>query len=77
MNKSIVIAGVIALAAGGWIASGQFANGARETPPDPSVQSAEAAAARLQTVRIIRSSARPRQNKVIVSGRQNCPFLPL
>ncbi len=67
MNKSILIAIVIAVAAGGWIASGQFANGAREQPAAPAAQ--DAVAERLQSVRIIQSTARQRQNKVVVSGR--------
>ncbi len=69
MNKSILIAIVIAVAAGGWIASGQFANGAREEPDEPAAQAEAEAIDRLQSVRIIESTARQRQNRIVVSGR--------
>ncbi len=78
MNKSILIAVFIAVVAGGWIISGQFANGARDARPapqagtqsaalsEPAETSAESA---LPSVRVAELTARPRQNRVIISGR--------
>ena len=75
MNKSILIAVVIAVVAGGWILSGQFANGARdpqaangELPIDTAAAEAPEEAD-LPSVRVAELVAQPRQNRVIISGR--------
>lgn len=76
MNKSILIAVVIAVVAGSWILSGQFANGARDpqagsetTPETVAAGETSAEQATLPSVRVAELTAQPRQNRVIISGR--------
>ncbi len=68
MKKSYVIASVLALAAAGWIASGQFGTGggpkaARKPPADLTASQI------VPSVRVRRLIAQPRQAEVILRGR--------
>ena len=68
MKQSYIIAGVLALAAAGWVASGQVGQdarrqAARKPPADlTAIQT-------VPTVRVLRSIAQPRQTEVILRGR--------
>jgi multidrug efflux system membrane fusion protein len=68
MKQSYIIAGVLALAAAGWVASGQVGQdgrpkAARKPPADLT------ATQTVPTVRVLRSIAQPRQTEVILRGR--------
>lgn len=68
MRKSILVATVLAIAATGWILSGQFGPLANNAPESANALRLEAAAP-LASVRVARLHAEPREKLVVVSGR--------
>ncbi|MGE0746631.1 MAG: efflux RND transporter periplasmic adaptor subunit [Rhodospirillales bacterium] len=68
MRSSYIVAAVIAVAAAGWIASGQF--GGTDRPAEASAPSAQApVAAPLPAVRVRTLTAQTREREIIVNGR--------
>jgi multidrug efflux system membrane fusion protein len=66
MNRSLAIAAVVALAAAGWILSGQIG---RDDRPARADMAAEQAAPPPQAVRVRRVEPRPWQRQIIARGR--------
>ncbi|MEK9661564.1 MAG: efflux RND transporter periplasmic adaptor subunit [Alphaproteobacteria bacterium] len=66
MKKSVLIAALLAIAAAGWILSGQLAPG--DSPPEQPTQAAAPAAERKMSVRVRDLVARPLVHEVAVTG---------
>lgn len=71
MNRSVVIAAFITVGAVAWVLSGQFGEPAPGTEVAPTAGPAAPAAAEAprQSVRVVRSVARPMVNEVVLQGR--------
>ncbi len=70
MKKSVLISVIITLVAGGWILSGQFANGARDSGEGEAVaQAAGEQGPALARVRVARLTASPRTSLLVINGR--------
>lgn len=69
MRASIVIAGVLAIGAGAWIASGQFDKGSKTANANGAAVETPAPAAPLVSVRIRKTFAAARQREIIINGR--------
>lgn len=69
LNRSLLLAAFIALAAAGWILSGQFANGARTDEETSAATEAAPKAPELSSVRIRESVSEPYRSAVVISGR--------
>ncbi|WP_420405879.1 efflux RND transporter periplasmic adaptor subunit [Nisaea sp.] len=69
LNRSLLLAALIAIGATGWILSGQFANGARTDEETAAASETSAEAPELTSVRIRESVAEPYRSAVIISGR--------
>lgn len=72
MNRSYLIAGVIAIAASGWILSGQFQSEEGTAPAnasDATTAQTETAEQRLETVRVRTIAPETRPREIVVNGR--------
>ncbi|UUX49183.1 efflux RND transporter periplasmic adaptor subunit [Nisaea acidiphila] len=69
LNRSLLLAAIIAIGATGWIVSGQFANGARTDSEATATAGSEAKAPELTSVRIRESVSEPYRSAVVVAGR--------
>lgn len=71
MNRSVVIATVITVGAVAWVLSGQFGPppGGTGHPQAPGSAAPAPAEVPVQSVRVIRSVARPMVNEVVLQGR--------
>lgn len=69
LNRSFLLAGVIAIGAGGWILSGQFANGARTDTNAAATTESEASSPELAAVRVREIAAEPYRSAVTITGR--------
>ncbi|MGQ9368661.1 efflux RND transporter periplasmic adaptor subunit [Azospirillum sp. ST 5-10] len=69
MNRSLVTAGVITVAAVAWVLSGQIGGGPASPSPAGADGPAGAAPAPLQAVRVARLVARPMTAEIVLQGR--------
>jgi len=68
-NRSLLLAVFIALAAGGWILSGQFTNGTRTDEELTAAAETAAKPPELTAVRVRESVAEPYSSAIVISGR--------
>lgn len=69
MNRSVVIAALITVGAVVWVLSGQFGGDSPAPAPETGTPAPARAEAPLQSVRVVRSVARPMVNEVVLQGR--------
>ena len=69
INRSILLATVIAAGSVAWILSGQFANGTRTDSEATAPEKMSAPVAEIASVRFLESIAEPYRSAVIISGR--------
>ncbi|MEX2650450.1 MAG: efflux RND transporter periplasmic adaptor subunit [Alphaproteobacteria bacterium] len=67
MNRSVLLALVLAVGAVLWVASGEFARSSREAPDAPAAVETEAPP--LATVRVLTSTAKPYTEAIVIAGR--------